>query len=88
MVKHGVFFGCMCSAVGRNVQFCCERYGMCMPDLFVLPPKQKFRIAVDSDTVRRVGKIHELMVREGNMSLSDVFSTGDISILTDFLCSY
>ena len=22
VVKYGVFFGCMCSAVGRNVQFC------------------------------------------------------------------
>jgi len=73
--KHSVFFGCMCSVVGRNVHFCCERYGMCMPDLFVLPPKQKLRIAVDNDIVRRVGMIQELiMVREGNMSLSDVFS--------------
>jgi len=57
--------GRMCSAIGRSVQFCCERYGMCMPDLFVSPPKQKLRTAVDNDIVRRVGMIQELiMVRE------------------------
>ena len=33
--------------------------------------------------------IQELvMVREGNVRLSDVFSAQDISILIDFLCSY
>jgi len=36
-----------------------------MPDLFVSPPKQKLRTAVDNDIVRRVGVIQELiMVRE------------------------
>jgi len=35
---------------------------------------------------RMVGMIQELiMVREGNMSLSDVFSARDISILIDFV---
>jgi len=64
-------------------------YGMCMPDLFVLPPKQKLKTAVDNDIVRRVGMIQELIMdREGNISLSDVFSARDISILIDFLCSY
>jgi len=29
-----------------------------------------------------------IMDREGNISLSDVFSSRDISILIDFLCSY
>jgi len=58
-------------------------------DLFVLPPKQKLKTAVDSDIVRRVGMIQELIMdREGNISLSDVFPARDISILIDFLCSY
>jgi len=36
-----------------------------------------------------IGMIQELIiVREGNMSLSDVFSAQGISILIDFLCSY
>jgi len=36
-----------------------------------LPPKQKLRIAVENDIVRRVGMIQELiMVREGNMGVS------------------
>ena len=71
------------------VQFCRERYGMCMPDLFVLPPKQKLKTAVDNDIVRRVGMIQELIMDTvGNISLSDVFSARDISILIDFLCSY
>ena len=29
-----------------------------------------------------------IMDREGNISLSDVFSARDISMLIDFLCSY
>ena len=62
---------------------------MCMPGLFVLPPKQKLKTAVDNDIVRRVGMIQELIMdREGNISLSDVFSARDISILIDFLCTY
>jgi len=47
---------------------------MCLPDLFVLPPKQKLKTAVDNDIDRRVGMIQELIMdREGNISLSDVF---------------
>ena len=47
------------------------------------------RITADNDIVRRVGMIQELIMdREGNISLSDVFSARDISILIDFLCSY
>jgi len=60
-----------------------------MPDLFDLPPKQKLKTAIDNVIVRRVGMIQELIMdREGNISLSDVFSARDISILIDFLCSY
>jgi len=60
-----------------------------MPDLFVLPPKQKLKTAVDNDIVRRVGMIQELVMDiGGNISLSDVFSARYISILIDFLCSY
>jgi len=60
-----------------------------MSDLFVLPPKQKLKTAVDNDIVRRVGMIQKLIMdREGNISLLDVFSARDISILIDFLCSY
>ena len=63
-------------------------YNKCT-DLFVLPPKQKLKTAVDNDIVRRVGMIQELIMdREGNISLSDVFPARDISILIDFLCSY
>ena len=47
------------------------------------------RITVDNDIVRRVGMIQELIMdREGYISLSDVFSARDISILIGFLCSY
>ena len=79
----------VCFAVGQNVQFCRERYGMCMPDLFDLPPKQKLKTAIDNDIVMRVGMIQELIMdREGNISLSNVFSARDSSILIHFLCSY
>jgi len=51
-----------------------------MPDLFVLPPKQKLKNVVDSDIVTRVGIMQELIMdREGNISLSDVFSARNIS---------
>jgi len=33
-----------------------------MPDLFVLPPKQKLKTAVDNDIVRRVDMIQELIM--------------------------
>jgi len=33
-----------------------------MPDLFVLPPKQKLKTAVDNDIVRRVGMIQEMIM--------------------------
>jgi len=60
-----------------------------MPDLFVLPPKQKLKNVVDNDIVTRVGIMQELIMdREGNISLSDVFSARNISILIDFLRSY
>jgi len=54
-------------------------------------PKQKLRVAVDNDIVRRVDMTQELiMVRQGNTSLSEVFSARDICKLSllDFLCSY
>jgi len=38
--------------------------------------------------VQTIDTVELIMVREGNMSLSDVFSATDISILTDFSCSY
>ena len=61
--------GRVCFAVGQIVQFCRERYGICMPDLFVLPPKQKLKTAVDSDIVRRVGMIQELVMDIGHRLL-------------------
>jgi len=90
VVKHGVFFSRMWSCVGRNVQFCCERYGLCMLDLLDLPPKQKLSTEVDNDIEMRVGMIKELMnVRDGKMTLSgDMFSLADVRGLIDFLCSY
>ena len=40
-----------------------------MPDLFVLPPKQKLKTAVDNDIVRRVGMIQEMIMdRDGVIS--------------------
>ena len=54
--------GRVCFAVCQNVQFCHERCGMCMPDLFVLPPKQKLKTAVDNDIVRRVCMTQKLII--------------------------
>ena len=88
VVQHGVFFSRMCSGVGRNVQFCCERYGISMSTLLDLPSKRKLRINADDD-IRRVDMIKELvLVRDGKMSLSgDTFSDADIRMLIDCLSS-
>ena len=58
------------SCVGRNVQFCCERYGLCMLDLLDLPPKEKLSTEVDNDIEMRVGMIKELVkVTDGKMTV-------------------
>jgi len=60
----------MWSSVGRNVQFCCERYGLCMLDLLDLLPKQKLSTKVDNDIEMRVGMIKELVkVTDGKMTV-------------------
>jgi len=33
VTRQGMFFSGMQSRIGRNVQFLCERYGMCRQDL-------------------------------------------------------
>jgi len=38
VAHHGVFFSRMRSGIGRNIQFCCEIYGMCISDLLHIPP--------------------------------------------------
>jgi len=56
-----------------------------MSDLFVLPTKQKLKTAVDNDIVRRVCMTQKLIMdREGNISLSDVFS-GQMCFLLETL---
>ena len=90
VAHHGVFFSRMKSEIGRNIHFCCERYGMHISDLLHMPCKRKFSVKVADDVERRAGMIKELvMVRDGSMSLSgDMFSFPDIRALIDILCSY
>ena len=90
VVRHSVFFGRMLSGVGRNVQFCCERYGRYISDLLHMPPRQKLNIKIDKDVENRVGMIKELvMMRDGLMSVyGDRFSCADVQVLIDIICSY
>jgi len=78
------------SGIGRNIQFCCERYGMRISDVLHMPHKRKLSIKDENDVERRAGMTKELvMVRDGSMSLSgDMFSCADIRALIDLLCSY
>jgi len=80
----------MLSGVGRNVQFCCERYERYISDLLHMPPRQKMNIKIDKDVENRVGMIKELvMVRNGLMSVyGDRFSCADVQVLIDIICSY
>ena len=48
------------------MQFCCQRYGLCLLDLLDLASKQKLSTKVDDEIVMRVGMIKELVnVRDG-----------------------
>ena len=67
VAQYGVFFSRMRSGIGRNIQFCCERYGMRISDLLHMPHKRKFSVKVEDDVERRAGMIKELvMVRDGS----------------------
>jgi len=62
--QHAVFYSRMCSGMGRNVQYYCERFGVCAIDVICSSKQLKSHADVDMDI--RAGMIHELvMIKDG-----------------------
>jgi len=70
--RHAVFYSRMCS---RNVQYYCERFGVC--DIDVICSSKQWKLQADIDMNIGAGMIRELvMISDGLWSFSgDVFCT-------------
>jgi len=77
----------MCSVMGRNVQYFCERFGVCSLD--VIDSFKQWKLMDDEGTiVSRAGMIQELvMVRNGLLCMStDDFTHNDVLAVNEHLC--
>jgi len=81
--RHAAFYSRMCSDMGRNVQFYCERFGA---NLHVALTKER-KLNDDKEMVWRACMINELvMFRDGVCCLSsDEFVQDDVSELISYL---
>jgi len=52
---HAVFYSRMCSVMGRNVQYFCERFGECSLD--VIDSSKQWKLMADEGIVSRAGMI-------------------------------
>jgi len=57
--RHAVFYSGMCSVMGRNVQYFCERFGAC--SLGVIDSSKQWLVRV----VSHAGMIQELVIVRG-----------------------
>ena len=73
----------MCSVMGRNVQYFCERFGACSLD--VIDSYKQWNLMADECIVFRARMIQELvMVRDGLLCMStDDFTHNDVLALTE-----
>jgi len=93
VARHGVFHSRMFSCIGRNLQFCCNRYRLRACDLV---NHAHYEHVIDKASTDRLDHsvqccadiIRELvMVREGLLVLSDSrISTDDICAAIEHLC--
>jgi len=76
----------MCSVMGRNVQYFCERFGACSLD--VNDSSKQWKLMADEGIVSRAGMIQELvMVIDGLLCMStDDFTHNDVLALIEHLC--
>jgi len=58
--RHAVFYSQMCSVMGRNVQYFCERFGACSLD--VIDSSKQWKLMADEGIVSRAGMIQELVI--------------------------
>ena len=93
MARHGVFHSRMFSCIGRNFQFCCNRYRLRACDLV---NRAHYEHVIDKASTDRLDHnvqccadiIRELvMVREGLLVLSDSrISKDDVCAAIEYLC--
>ena len=81
MARHGILYCRMDSNIGRNVQYCCEKYGIAVDSVFnrsfpVNNIDSMFFAGMSGDTINTVNILSELiMLRDGTFNFStDVFS--------------
>jgi len=76
----------MCSGMGRNVQYYCERFGVCAIDVICSSKQWKLQADIDMDI--RAGMIRELvMIRDGLWRFAgDVFVPEDVHPFIACLC--
>ena len=79
----------MCSVMGRNVQYFCERFGVCSLD--VIDSSKQWKHMADEGIdfiVSRARMIQEpVMVRDGLLCMStDDFTHNDVLALIEDLC--
>ena len=86
VLRHAVFHSRMCSVMGRNVQYLCERFGACSLD--VIDSSRQWKLMADESIVSRAGMIQELvMVRDGLLYMSTYdFTHNDVLALIEHLC--
>jgi len=79
--RQAVFYSRMCSGMGRNLQFYCERFGMNLHDAVTLAKERK--VEDDKEMVWRACVIVELVMVHGGVSClsSDEFVNDDVSVL-------
>jgi len=53
--RHAVFYSRMCSGMGRNVQYYCERFGVCVCDIDVICASKQWKLQADIDMDIRAG---------------------------------
>ena len=84
--RHAVFYSGMCSGMGRNVQYYCERFGVC--DIDVICSSKQWELQTDIDMDIRADMIRELvMIRDGLWRFSwDVFVPEYVQSLIACLC--
>ena len=93
VTRHGVFHSRMFSCIGRNLQFCCNRYGLRACDLV---NDAHYEHVIDKASTDRLDHnvqcwadlIRELvMLREGLLVLSDSrISKDDVCAAIEYLC--
>jgi len=84
--RHAVFYSPVCSVRSRNVQYFCERFGVCSLD--VIDSSKQWKLMADEGIVSCAGMIQDLvMVRDGLLCMStDDFTHNYVLALIEHLC--